>query len=145
MGLGVECRVLARVRIPRQTKKYSASTQGSLKLWFPLNATVCQTCLYHTIGNPAYGNRHASSQATRSVNKHGEGWAVVVDQLVEQSLPTPEIRGSNPVIGKILSTQLSTNCIIEKTKIKKRMPGMAHPKKHVEGSGKDLIQGLLRA
>ena len=64
---------LARVRIPRQTKKYSASTQGSVKLWFPLNATFCQTCLYHTIGNPAYGNTHASSQATRSVNKHVEG------------------------------------------------------------------------
>ena len=31
-------------------------------------------------------------------------WAVVVGQLVERSLPTPEIRGSNPNIGKILST-----------------------------------------
>ena len=28
-------------------------------------------------------------------------WAVVVAQLVEQSLPTPEVRGSNPVIGKL--------------------------------------------
>ena len=28
--------------------------------------------------------------------------AVVVAQLVEQSLPIPEVRGSNPVIGKIL-------------------------------------------
>ena len=28
-------------------------------------------------------------------------WEVVVAQLVEQSLPTPEVRGSNPVIGKI--------------------------------------------
>ena len=27
-------------------------------------------------------------------------WAVVVAQLVEWSLPTPEIRGSNPSIGK---------------------------------------------
>ena len=26
---------------------------------------------------------------------------VVVAQLVERSLPTPEVRGSNPVIGKI--------------------------------------------
>ena len=26
-------------------------------------------------------------------------YAVVVAQLVERSLPTPEIRGSNPVIG----------------------------------------------
>ena len=30
--------------------------------------------------------------------------AVVVAQLVERSLPTPEIRGSNPNIGKVLST-----------------------------------------
>ena len=36
-------------------------------------------------------------------------WAVVVAQLVEWSLPPPEIRGSNSVIGKILSTKLSTN------------------------------------
>ena len=32
-------------------------------------------------------------------------WAVVVAQLVEQSLPTTEILGSNPNIGKILSTK----------------------------------------
>ena len=70
---------------------------------------------------------------------------MVVAQLVERSLLTPEIRGSNPVIGKILSTKSSTNCIIEKTKIVKTMSGMAHLKKHIEGSGKDLIQELLRA
>ena len=39
-------------------------------------------------------------------------WAVVVAQLVERWLPTPEICSLNPVIGKILSTNLSTNCII---------------------------------
>ena len=50
---------------------------------------------------------------------------MVVAQLVELLLPTPEIRGSNPDIGKILST----NCTIEKTKIKKKKPGMAHLKK----------------
>ena len=44
---------------------------------------------------------------------------MAVAQLVERSLPTPEIRGLNPVISKILST----NCIIEKTKIKKKRPG----------------------
>ena len=48
--------------------------------------------------------------------------AVVVAQLVEQSLPTTEIRGSNPDIGEILST----NCAIEKTKIKKKRLGMCH-------------------
>ena len=31
----------------------------------------------------------------------GYKWAVVVPQLAEQSLPTPEVRGSNSVIGKI--------------------------------------------
>ena len=29
-------------------------------------------------------------------------WAVVVDDLVEWSLPTPEVRGWNPVIGNKL-------------------------------------------
>ena len=47
---------------------------------------------------------------------------VVVAQLVEQSLPTPGIRGLNPDVGKIKST----NCTIEKTKIKKKRPGMGH-------------------
>ena len=51
--------------------------------------------------------------------------AVVVAQLVEWLLPTPEIRGSNQVIGKILFT----NRTIEKTKIKTKRLGMAHLKK----------------
>ena len=50
--------------------------------------------------------------------------AVFVAQLVEQLLPTPEIRGSNTAIGKFLYI---INCI-EKTKIKKKRPGMAHLK-----------------
>ena len=41
---------------------------------------------------------------------------MVVVQLVEQLLLTAEICSSNPDIGKILST----DCTIEKTKIKKR-------------------------
>ena len=32
----------------------------------------------------------------------GSTWAVVVAQLVERLLPIPEVRGSNPVIGKTL-------------------------------------------
>ena len=48
-------------------------------------------------------------------------------QLVERSLPTPEVPGSNPDIGKTLST----NCTIEKTKIKKNRPGMAQLKKRI--------------
>ena len=42
---------------------------------------------------------------------NSEERAVVVAQLVERSVPTPEILGSNPDIGKILST----NCTMEKT------------------------------
>ena len=61
--------------------------------------------------------------------------AVVVAQLVVQALLTPEICGSNPVISKIWSTNLYTNCMIEKTKIKKKMPGMANLKKSL----RDLI------
>ena len=41
---------------------------------------------------------------------------MVVAQLVERSLPTREIRGSNADIGKILST----NCTLEKMKIEKK-------------------------
>ena len=36
-------------------------------------------------------------------------WAVVVAQLVEGLLPPPEIRGSNPNIGKVLSTKCELN------------------------------------
>ena len=43
-------------------------------------------------------------------------------QWVERSLPTPEIGSSNPDMGEILFT----NCTIEKMKIKKKRPGMAH-------------------
>ena len=51
--------------------------------------------------------------------------AVVVAQLVEQLLPILEVRCSNPVIGKIYIEHFTVNCV-EKTKIKKKRPGMAH-------------------
>ena len=41
--------------------------------------------------------------------------AVVVAQLVERSHPTPEVRGSNPVIGKLLNIK---NSIVHITKKK---------------------------
>ena len=50
---------------------------------------------------------------------------MVVAQLVKRLLPTPEVRGSFP-IGDINIDQYSTNCNVEKTKIKKKRPGMAH-------------------
>ena len=42
-------------------------------------------------------------------------WAVVVAQLVERSLPIPEVHGSNPVIGKnyLYSTFVSCQLCIE--------------------------------
>ena len=47
-------------------------------------------------------------------------WAVVVAQLVERSLPTPEVRGSNPVIGKLLHWTFnclpSVNCVLKRRK-----------------------------
>ena len=52
-------------------------------------------------------------------------WAVVVAQLVEWSLLIQVVRGSNKVIGNILYSTLTVNCI-EKMKIKKRKPGMTH-------------------
>ena len=52
-------------------------------------------------------------------------------QLVEQSLPVPEVRGSNPVIGKNLFKSNIFYCqlCIEKTKIKKKRLGVAIFKK----------------
>ena len=51
--------------------------------------------------------------------------AVVVAQLVERSLPIPEIRGSNPAIGKNLFIYWTIDYCqlwVEKTKIKKKRP-----------------------
>ena len=67
----------------------------------------------------------------RSPSEHGfrlnlnvssqDGWAVVVTQLVEWSLLTPEICGSSPVISKTFYIEhLFTIDCIEKTKIKKK-------------------------
>ena len=52
--------------------------------------------------------------------------AVVVAQLVERSLLIPEVCGLNPVIGKIYIEHLFTDNCVEKMKIKKKKPGMAH-------------------
>ena len=50
---------------------------------------------------------------------------MVVAQLVEQLLPIPEVRISNPVIGKNMYWIFTVHGI-EKTKIKKKRPKMAH-------------------
>ena len=49
-------------------------------------------------------------------SKQFSTWAVVVAQLVEWSLPKPVIRGSNPVLEKLICT----SDYIEKAKIKKK-------------------------
>ena len=51
--------------------------------------------------------------------------AVVVAQLVEWLIPIAEVCSSNPVISKHLYCTFSVNCI-EKTKIKKKRPRIAH-------------------
>ena len=60
--------------------------------------------------------------------------AVVVAQLVERLLLIPEVRGSNPVIGKNLFTLniclLSTVYWKDENK-EKKSPGMAHFKKNI--------------
>ena len=49
-------------------------------------------------------------------------------QLVERSLLIPDVYGSNLVIGKnfLYCTFVYCQLCIEKTKIKKKRPGMAH-------------------
>ena len=46
----------------------------------------------------------------RNINE-GKDLTVVVAQLVEQSLPNPEVRGSNPVISRNLFQIFTVNCI----------------------------------
>ena len=46
--------------------------------------------------------KHRFVMTTSTFLANNEMWAVVVAQLVERSLPNSEVRGSNPVIGKIL-------------------------------------------
>ena len=52
--------------------------------------------------------------------------AVVVAQLVERLLLTPEVCSSNPVIVKISIEHLFTVNCIEKTKVKKKVTGNGH-------------------
>ena len=54
-------------------------------------------------------------------------YAVVVVQLVEWSLPTPEVCGSNHAMGKLLCRAFVIYQLIKKTKKRKR-PEMVHLK-----------------
>ena len=53
---------------------------------------------------------------------------MVATQLVERSLPIPEVRSSNPVISKNLYSSFTVNCI-NKTKIKTKEAGNGQLKK----------------
>ena len=80
---------------------------------------------------------------------------MVVAQLVEQLLPIPEVRSSNPVIGnKLYWTLFSVNCI-EKTKINKRgwewpikkrkkRPGIAHFLKRTDQISKEKTKNVFK-
>ena len=56
--------------------------------------------------------------------------AVVVTQLSERSLPTPEVCSSNPVIGELLYRIFVYCQLYWKDEKKKKRPGMAQLKKH---------------
>ena len=68
------------------------------------------------------GRGKVNNQQLRKANSR----LVWLAQLAERSLPKPEVRSSNPTIGTFLSGHLFTVNCIEKTKIKKKRPGMAH-------------------
>ena len=70
---------------------------------------------------------HYSTKSLTSI-KIGQNRAVVVAHLVDRLLRIPEVWGSNPVMSKIYIIHLFTVNCIEKTKIKKNRPGMAHLK-----------------
>ena len=84
---------------------------------------------------------HTHEKKVKNDCQRKKGEAVVVAQLAERSLRTPEIRGLNPDIGNILNI-LSVNCYPEKTKVKKKRPGMAHFFKKKEGGGETTTSFL---
>ena len=61
---------------------------------------------------------------------------MIVAQLVEQLLPTSEIRSLNPFIGKFYLLSFLLKTALKKTRIKKKGHGMARLK--------TVIVGLLK-
>ena len=80
------------------------SKKGFIYIWrlCPLLRSDC----VHRLARHADRGRteQRSNPLSREQQKILGFWAVVLAQLVEQSLPTPEVRSSNPVIGKIYWT-----------------------------------------
>ena len=64
------------------------------------------------------GGARASSADTASIANSADR-EVVVAQLVERSFPIPEVRGSNPVIGKnlfFIEHLFTVNCVLKRRK-----------------------------
>ena len=60
----------------------------------------------------------------KSVKKRYSGRAVVVAQLVERSLPIPEVRSSNTVIGKFILDICLRLTVLKGQKFKKKEAGI---------------------
>ena len=76
-------------------------------------------------------NEPSKDILAQRIRKDGE---VAVAQLVERSLPIPEVCGSHPVIGKIYIEHLLTcllSIVLKRQKISIKRPGMAHFFKNV--------------
>ena len=56
----------------------------------------------HVNENDSKSDENHRDVAEKRLSQKNESRVVVVAQLVERSLPIPEVRGSNPVIGKNL-------------------------------------------
>ena len=64
---------------------------------------------------------------------------MVVAQLEERSLPTPEVCGSNPFIGIILNRKFLYCSLLKIQKVKKKRPGMTiFLKKYSNGLRRNL-------
>ena len=88
-----------------------------LSLWFSLRIAFSRKMisLLHLISSISFGGEtpplNSVTIRQRTTQQMKTGWAAVVAQLVERSLPTPEVRSSNPVIGKIYVAFNTVNCI----------------------------------
>ena len=85
------------------------------------------------------GSNTISSQAFKFFYRG----AVVVPQLVERSLPTPEVRGSNPISD--IKGQHSTNCNLEKTKIKENYGPSFKNKLFISSNNSLIVWSCLEA
>ena len=99
-------------------RKWKWWSQERKRKWFPEQLTHCR--IQQKIARTLVKQVEAGSGKVFDFIV-----AVVVAQLAERSLPIPELRGLNPVIGKILFWIFAVSCI-GKMKIKKKRTGMAH-------------------